>query len=64
MDLTLSSYGSCNYVSGHHSTIFYDEVRNSSLDSPHQDENLIFVLTLFRCQGILSCSITASTVPS
>jgi len=26
MDLTLTSFGSCNYVSGHHSTIFYDEM--------------------------------------
>lgn len=26
MDLNLSSFGTCNYVSGHHSTVFYDEV--------------------------------------
>ena len=31
MDLTLSSYGSCSYVSGHHSTIFYDEVLKINL---------------------------------
>lgn len=31
MDLNLSPFGKCNYISGHHSTIFYDEVRNFSL---------------------------------
>nr|CAH0105050.1 unnamed protein product [Daphnia galeata] len=26
MDLNLSSFGVCNYISGHHSTVFYDEM--------------------------------------
>ncbi|XP_045025556.1 LOW QUALITY PROTEIN: PHD finger protein 12 [Daphnia magna] len=26
MDLSLSSYGTCKYVSGHHATVFYDEM--------------------------------------
>lgn len=30
MDLSLSAFGFCRYVSGHHATIFYDEVNLSS----------------------------------
>ena len=26
MDVKLSDYGFCNFISGHHATIFYDEV--------------------------------------
>ena len=29
MDVCLTNYGHCNYVSGKHACIFYDEVRHS-----------------------------------
>lgn len=73
MDVCLTNYGHCNYISGKHACIFYDEVRAFKsavlLIFPlttcwsHAVRLLMLIVLLCRIPSITSCSTTASTAP-
>lgn len=70
MDVCLTNYGHCNFLSGKHACIFYDEVcphieqlPNGYFEcSPWSDVIVFFCLALFRTPSITSCLTTVSTV--
>lgn len=73
MDVCLTNYGHCNYISGKHACIFYDEVRtllcclhlfpSYLLNSCSTVVDGCVLIVLCRIPSIMSCSTTASTAP-
>ena len=69
MDLNLTSFGTCNYISGHHSTVFYDEVWKGfffliAVEFPFPCNKIEFMFVFSgRCRDISNFSITASMAP-
>lgn len=66
MDVCLTNYGHCNFLSGKHACIFYDEVcshkqlHNGYFECSPWSDVIFFCLSLFRTPSIMSCLTTVS----